>query len=673
MFDGISPRLRAARLTGLAALALIVFICGAAATARAQVIPTNSIPRCAVPAATFSQWFQSGSPSLNGLVMPSNSILFSHPTNSNCAFFQWAEQMFLWLTSPVPPNSTFGAPNASGGRVFDSTTFFDVTPPQNCFLDNTGNYTCSRALVPHPLVPTMMRFVVPRTTKPGPHGLPVVSVKGGPAVEIVPLRLSAKRKPLVIDARGKAIEVARVTIDKKAHATLYDAKGARIQLPLKPVLPRNGGHTRLAMSINNLCNAGAVCPGRGSGTGGIIDIFTGSVLKTETVQASGGAGAPQGGGVVMPGGAAVNAGSKGLIYYAIMVNDVFAYFAAGINNGAFPLTQFPTSQTDLNAIQTFAGFNFPDGNALTMELKTSWIDASTLPAGAVAGYITTPGMVPTYKSNATSTTWTPTGQQKAVTLALVGMHVVGSVNGHPEMIFATFEHIGNAPNAAYDYIANDAAGAQVTVTQPANTGGPWLLSATNAGGTFNLPHMVLCPNDGNIYAISPVPPCPLVSPPVGNFPIGPSNSMRMKPWGAAADTTPNQNVNSPAESNSEVISVNSSVQSAMTAAGAGADVRNNYMLIGATWTRGGAPQGFSYGTPPNFYEPGDGSVPRNIVGTSQLFNSTMETYDQGPVTNFAQNGNAGFNCFDCHGVAGSLSFNNLSHIISELTANQVPK
>jgi hypothetical protein len=51
----------------------------------------------------------------------------------------------------------------------------------------------------------------------------------------------------------------------------------------------------------------------------------------------------------------------------------------------------------------------------------------------------------------------------------------------------------------------------------------------------------------------------------------------------------------------------------------------------------------------------------------------METYDQGPVTNFAQNGNAGFNCFDCHGVAGSRSFNNLSHIISELTATQVPK
>ncbi|HTC33977.1 MAG TPA: hypothetical protein VK724_11425 [Bryobacteraceae bacterium] len=686
MCDGISLRSRAAGRRAPAALALIVFICGTTPTARAQPIPTNSIPRCAVSAAAFSLWFQSGAPAVNGFVMPANSIQFSHPKNSNCAFYQWAEQMFFWLTSPVPPNSGYGSP--SGARILDSTAFFDVSPPANCTIDVNGNYVCTRTLVPHPVLKTLVRAVAPRTTKPGPHGLPLVFVKGGPAVEILPLRLSAKRRLLVNDARGKTAEVARLAVDRKAHATLYDVNGKRILLPLTPALPRRGGgHTHLALAIRDLCGISSVSLAcNGFGASGVIDIQTGSVLETETGQASGGAGAPQGGGVLIPGGAAVNAGSSGLVYYAILVNDVFAYFAAGLNNGAFDTTQFPVSQSDLMAIQKFAGsgVNFPDANALTMELKTAWIDASTLPAGMAAQYITTQGMIPIYTPNSAQTEWTATGQQKQVTLALVGMHVVGSAFGHPEMIFATFEHVGNAPNANYNYIAQDATGAQTSVQQPANSGGSWLLSATNAGGSsinssnaggsFNLLRMVLCPGNGNIYALTSAPlPCPLVAPPQGNFTIGASNTIRMKPWGAAADTTPNPNVTSAAESNSEVISVNSSVLSAMTAAGAGADVRNNYMLIGATWTQGGAAQGYEYGTPTNFYGPGPDNVPRNVVGTSQLFNTTMETYDQGPSINFAQNGQAGFNCFDCHGSAGSLSFNYLSHIISELTANQVPK
>ncbi len=58
-------------------------------------------------------------------------------------------------------------------------------------------------------------------------------------------------------------------------------------------------------------------------------------------------------------------------------------------------------------------------------------------------------MIPVYdKSNPQK--WVQTGQRKA-TLGLLGLHIVGSVQGHPEMIWATFEHFGDTPNAAYSY------------------------------------------------------------------------------------------------------------------------------------------------------------------------------------------------------------------------------
>src|SRR5215470_14371089 len=66
------------------------------------------------------------------VVNPANSIAFQ-PTN-NCAFYLWAHQMFLWLTSPAP--SIYGP----GAHVFDSSVFYDVSIP-----DAQGN----RHLIPH--------------------------------------------------------------------------------------------------------------------------------------------------------------------------------------------------------------------------------------------------------------------------------------------------------------------------------------------------------------------------------------------------------------------------------------------------------------------------------------------------------------------------------------------
>ena len=78
---------------------------------------------------------------------------------------------------------------------------------------------------------------------------------------------------------------------------------------------------------------------------------------------------------------------------------------------------------------------FPDSNALAIEVKSSWVLAAGLPN--LSSYIIITATIPIY-NQATPNLWTPTGQQTAQ-LALVGIHVIGSAAGHPEMVWATRE------------------------------------------------------------------------------------------------------------------------------------------------------------------------------------------------------------------------------------------
>src|SRR5207249_3386854 len=128
-----------------------------------------------------------------------------------------------------------------------------------------------------------------------------------------------------------------------------------------------------------------------------------------------------------------------LVYYASMVNDVYAYFTTGTKNGGITPTptRFPTTLADLNKITAFAqlhGKSFPDPEALAVEVKTSWVETTGLDTSK---YITVTGEIPIYDMS-NPNQWTRNGTKKT-TLAMVGMHVVGSTKGHPEMIWATFE------------------------------------------------------------------------------------------------------------------------------------------------------------------------------------------------------------------------------------------
>jgi hypothetical protein len=313
-----------------------------------------------------------------------------------------------------------------------------------------------------------------------------------------------------------------------------------------------------------------------------------------------------------------------LVYYLSFVNDVYAYYLTGAKSGQLDSTRFPTTagaRDSICAVARANGATLPDSNALAIELKTSWVEASSL--SDPGNYVTVNASIPVYDTS-NPQQWIPIGE-KVTKMAMVGMHIVGSVAGHPEMIWATFEQQNNTPNAAYTYI--DANNNVKTV--PADQGTNWLFN-TNASDTpYNVSHMQ---NSGDTINAD------------NGFPISASNTQMTLPWGSATDSATNQEDGSSAASNSEIISINNSIRSLLV----GNDVRKNYLFIGATWTFGGAPpSGASYGSD---------TTAGVAIGTSVLANTTMETYFQSASTS----------CFTCHSDNNSLNPTALSHIFSKL-------
>jgi|SRR5580692_6363615 hypothetical protein len=605
--ENFSHHLR--KFSEASAITLLVLAYAGGGTATAQTLPLDAAPNCPVSASTFASWFQSGMPALNGVVNPANSVSF--PATPNCSFYEWSEQMFFWLTSPTPPFYGSG----SGAFVFDSPAFFDVSP-----LDATFH----RTLLQH--TPGFIRPLGVRVAQLGPANLRVVFDKTGQMFTVAPLKAAAAPAQ-VRDATGNLRTIAHVELGAQGALVLRDAKGsviaprvspnaaARAARPAAPTIGRQA-----APIINRPITAPVQVR---SFIVDKIPIFIdpiGNVIDVEQGQADTGD-------VLM-------SQNNSLVYYATMVNDVYAYFLTGWRHNLIqpntPNPTFPTTLSDLNAITSFAashGVTFPDPDALAVEIKTAWVEASSLTS--TNGYITMTATIPTYTADVANTTWTPSGQ-KTVLLALVGVHVVGSTNQHPEMVWATFEHVGNTPLAAYSYI--NKFGVVTPVAQ--STGGSWLFSSGSAG-PFNKPHMNEVSAVAGIAAL-------------GSFQVTPSDTIRWKPFGAASNVAPNPLVPNAAASNSDIISINNSISTNISTTMAG-DVRGNYIFSGATWAIPGAPGPSGSGVQ---------------VGTSQLDNSTMETYDQGSGTT-----SGGASCLDCHNSVdqtGNINPNTFSVGISHI-------
>jgi len=123
-----------------------------------------------------------------------------------------------------------------------------------------------------------------------------------------------------------------------------------------------------------------------------------------------------------------------VIYYAQHINEIFANFVR--KNG----------YTDMDKlIKADSSQVFPVG---CLELKSSW--KIVMPGDDVSGFYTTKAMVAKFVNKKDSTGKTffvvDPSQTEEKTVALLGLHVVGVVEGHPEFIWATFEHSDLAPN-----------------------------------------------------------------------------------------------------------------------------------------------------------------------------------------------------------------------------------
>ncbi len=543
--------------TLLPLVVLFLFLGGCLSTVQ---LPNDVKNTCFVTSSEISNWFESGVITKDGFVKPADGIAFSDVPN--CDFYKWSEQMFLWLTSPAP--SSYGG----SGRVFSSPAFYDVSP-----LDANGE----RDFISHtPGLPHKFNL---RATPFGPNKLPIVSEKkSGNLFEVFPTSFSDNGKQLILNEKREKVEVHQLLVDESKVSKFLDQNGRIIENP-RPIVPKELEKQKIVQKFK---------------VGEVIVFLTssGSTIDVSPGQAGGG-------NVLMS-----QQGS--LVFYQITVNDVFAYLKTGIENGAINTTQFPTTQSQLNDILNFAANNgktLVDPEALAVEIKTSWVEASTIPSLRLDNFITINAVIPTYdESNPNE--WIPIGQ-KTEKLAMVGMHVVGSTKGHKEMLWATFEHISVAPNSAYSYI--NTANQVNNVSQ--NTNGNWLFCANNSSGPFNQPHMFVNSNS-EIES-------------TGGFSVSASDTKRNNAWGSDNAQTPNPLVSSTAESNTDLISINNSVRNHLV----NGDVRKNYIQTGTTWTIGGeAPTG-----------PFSGAVSLGAeVGTSRLANTTMETYVQST------------NCFACH-------------------------
>lgn len=377
--------------------------------------PVDAGSSCAtsLTASEFNTWFESGSVSLNGAVKPANSVLF--PDTPNCSFYKWSEQMFLWLTSPAPPR--YG----SSGLVMNTSAFFDVSLP-----DNSGH----RHFVPH--TAGLIHAFNLRTAQRGILDLPVVMEKKTlRMLEIIPSPMSAAGKQLVLNANGEEVEVGKIHFDAKRVPLLLDTAGNEIKAP-QALLHSKTNTKQLPferkLSQFERFDRSELVQKLVDGNSFVLLDLAGHFIETEQGQADGG--------VLM-------AQNGSLVYYGLIVNNVFALYRTMQGASVTPGTKFPLSQTDLDAVTAFAaGHGQPaviDPEALAVEIKTSWVEAAGLTDANK--FIQMKAVVPTYnKSNPND--WVPNGT-KTTMLAMVGMHIVGSTgstnpangnHGHPEML-----------------------------------------------------------------------------------------------------------------------------------------------------------------------------------------------------------------------------------------------
>ena len=205
------------------------------------------------------------------------------------------------------------------------------------------------------------------------------------------------------------------------------------------------------------------------------------------------------------------------------------------------------------------------------------------------------------------------GKTADVTVALVGVHVVTVLKDHPEFVWATFEHLNNAPDLppGMNPLSPDPVSAQSYT---------FYKGGTPAFQSNQLPKNESI--DPGTQVITPI-----------------TNVFQEFQYGGAT----------PASEVANIVAVNTEFQGKIPSEKGKIDpVFANYRLDGSTWLL------------PNTLKPGDGDMAQEAIGSIDLDNATMETFVQAE----------GRNCFSCHTTTGGSGYPpkniNTSHIITSV-------
>lgn len=279
------------------------------------------------------------------------------------------------------------------------------------------------------------------------------------------------------------------------------------------------------------------------------------------------------------------------VYYSTHMDPVYfdftrTYFGVDNYKKAAPTLEYPIAAT---------------------VLKAAW--RIVAPGEDARGVFTTTATIDLLESDGKGGAQTSGKTQPNVTVALVGVHVVGVIKDHPEFAWGTFEQIDNAP----DLPPGEDPHSPKPVSPQSYTfykGGTPAAFSNNLSKTLTI--------DPATQIIAPI-----------------TNVFRQFAYGGA---TPPSRVQ-------DIISANENFQTGIKDHSAIKSVFANYRLVGTAWILA------------NTLQPGDGNLDSQTIGSIDLANSTLETFVQG----------AGTNCFSCHNTSGGASYPgkdvNLSHII----------
>jgi hypothetical protein len=120
------------------------------------------------------------------------------------------------------------------------------------------------------------------------------------------------------------------------------------------------------------------------------------------------------------------------LYYGIHVNSVYAEFVR--DNGLDTLEGILDADPRLF---------FPAG---AVELKSAWQDITGEPEAAYATYITATVLVPTLSQDANGSIVEDKNNPREIRAALLALHTVYTLPGHPEFIWGSFEHSTDSPD-----------------------------------------------------------------------------------------------------------------------------------------------------------------------------------------------------------------------------------